>query len=468
MLQSDIDNEISGFTRYAEAWGAEIVPVLSANAVSSGKFTAAALKELEQLLYEQLNACEGRSCDGAYFALHGAMVAEGVDDVEGHLLGIIRSIIGEVPLVISLDLHANVTEKMVSLVDGLAGFRTYPHCDFAETGERSAAMLLSMLESGRRQSVCLRKVPMIVPAENSQTSHGPFAEMWQEAEKGESDGSSRLTSLFPVQPWLDIEEMGCAVVVMHEDKTVAQQEAERLARLFWSKRGQFNMRLYTVDEVLAELSDSKSQSSTAGILPSTAKRPFVISDSSDSPGAGSSGDSNYVLAELLRMKAHQAYDILLTMVDAPAVAEAVTAGLNGWLEVEVGYSLCPEDGAPLKIKGKVAYLGDGRFTLSGGYATGTTAQMGRCAVLQIERLSLLLTERPTFSGDPQMYRSTGLEPANADLVLVKSANQFRADYEAIAERIFILDTPGRSPARLTRLSYTRIPRPCYPFDDFDW
>lgn len=455
ILRARTENELSGFMRAASAEGIEVIPTMAANAVSSGVFTADALEELKETLLRELHSHSGYS--GVYFAMHGAMVADGCDDVEGCLMEMIRGVIGDVPFVVSLDLHANVTAKMASLADGIVGFRTYPHTDFVSTGMRSASLLFSMLRSGRKPAVRMRKIPMIVPAENSQSSHGPFAELWQAAEEGERRGNSRVTSLFPVQPWLDIEEMGCAVVTVHEDGESAEREAERLADLFWQKRHEFQIRLHSVREIV-ELASGRQ----AG------DGPFVISDSADSPGAGSTGDSNFVLRELLSCGAHLSFSILLTIVDAPAVARAAAAGEGRSVEVDVGYSICP-DGEPLRVCGRVRHIGDGRFTLAGGYAKGTEASMGRCVVLELGRLSLLITERPTFSGDPSMYQSVGLEPAYADIVLVKSANQFRADYEAISKHIFLLDTPGRSPADLRKLVFNKLRRPCYPFDDFfDW
>lgn len=455
IFSDQTENELKGFMAEAQKRGAEVLPTISANAVSSGVFRKEALEELKELLRGKLRQHSGY--DGVYFALHGAMVAEGCDDVEGELVELIRREIGSVPFVISLDLHANVTKRMVSGVDALVGFRTYPHTDFVQTGQRAASLLFRMLQSGSKLQVCLRKIPMIVPAENCQSDHGPFAALWREAERGEKSGDSLVTSLFPVQPWLDIDEMGCAVVTVGEDSARAEREAERLSELFWKRRHEFQIKLYSVSDVLALLTEREEGSG-----------PLVASDSSDSPSAGSSGDSNAVLRELLKHGAHLRHRCYLTIVDPPAVERAFAAGEGQVLESAIGYSLSA-DGKPLKVRGTVRRFGDGKFTLQGGYAKGTVADMGRCTVLDIGTISLLVTELPTFSGDPSMYRSVGLEPSEADLVVVKSANQFRAEYEAIASGIFILDTPGRSPANLLKLSFSKLQRPCYPFDDdFDW
>ncbi|AJY75902.1 M81 family metallopeptidase [Paenibacillus beijingensis] len=450
-----IENEVRGGIQAAEDAGVEVVPVLCAYAVSSGKFARHALKELKQLMLSQIRSAE--QYDGVYFAMHGAMVAEGCDDVEGELTEEIRRVIGDLPFVLSLDLHANVTTKMIRHTDAIVGYRTYPHMDFYETGYRAVQLLISVLKEGKKPAMAMVKLPMIVPAENSQSTHGPFAELWKEAFEGEQRGISRVTSLFPVQPWLDIAEMGSSAVVVADEAEKAEREAERLAELFWQKRHDFDIRLYSVQQIV-ELADTYTGE----------EGPIVISDVADSPGAGSTGDSAFVLRQLLDLGVQERLNSLLVITDERAVEQAIQAGVGQNVELTVGHTL-DRSGEPLTIAGKVRRIGDGQFRLNGGHAKNTVANMGRNVVVEIGTLSLLIGERPVFSGDPSMYRTMGLEPERADIVMVKSANQFRADYEAISKRIYILDTPGSSPADITKLSYHHIVRPFYPFDDnFEW
>lgn len=461
ILDNPVENELQGCLRAAKEHQVEVVPTISANAISSGKFSAAAFAELKTLITEKMK--QAGSVDGVYFAMHGAMVAEDCDDVEGELLHIIRRLVGDsVPIVVSLDLHANVTGNIVQSVDGLLGFRTFPHTDFSETGYRSAQLLFSIVRGEVKPHIAFRKLPVIVPAENSQTSYGPFAELWEEAAAGEQRNESLHTSLFPVQPWLDIEEMGASVVVVGLDKQKAEQEAERLAGLFWEKRHAFSVTLHSVDEVIRHTEQKVIKGSP---------EPVIVSDSSDSPSAGSTGDSTVLLRALLQTGAWQRLRCLLMVVDAPASQLAAEAGVGKPVSMRIGYTL--NDAAPYaevaEIKGRVRSTGDGRFTLQGGYAKNTVADMGRYAVVDVGKVSLLISEKPTFSSDPGMYRSVGLEPAEADLVMVKSANQFRQDYNKISQDIFILNTPGCSPADIRRLEYKKLVRPFYPFDDhFDW
>lgn len=300
------------------------------------------------------------------------------------------------------------------------------------------------------------KVPMIVQAENHQTYRGPMAELWSEAVAGERKLGLFDTSLFAVQPWLDVKEMGCSIVTVGENEIEAQSEAERLAGLIWNKREQFEVDLLSVSDVLDIL--NKGQST----------EPIIMSDSADSTGAGSPGDSNYVLRQLLEQGADTKHSALISMVDAHAASLAVAAGIGSTVSLKVGHSISNDMGEPLEIDAVVMYIGDGRFRYGGGFIENLEANMGCSAVVSIGQISLLLMENAVHTGDPAMYRSVGMEPLENDLVLVKSATQFRSAYEVISTEIYILDTPGASTANLKSLSFQHIQRPMYPYDDFGW
>ncbi|TBL69093.1 M81 family metallopeptidase [Paenibacillus thalictri] len=447
------ESELSGFYKAAAEEGVALIPTLYAGAVSAGVIERRSLNQLKLELLEKIGA--NPACDGVLLALHGAWVAEDSDDADGEILEAVQELIGKhIPIVVTLDSHSNITRKMIDNCAALIGYRTFPHADFAETGYRAAKLLFSIIRGEVKLYTGVKKLPMIVPAENQQTYRGPMAELWQEALEGERKGASVATSLFAVQPWLDVEEMGFAAVVIGTDGAQASAEAERLASIAWDKRKEFDVTLYTVRQIIAHI----TAESSAGV-------PFIISDSADSPGAGSPGDSNFVLCRLLEEGADKHLHCLLSIVDGPAARKAAEAGAGAVVKLQVGHTVSPSVGSPIQIEGVVERVGDGKFYFGGGTIAKMEANMGYCAVVKIGTISLLIMEHPTFTGDPAMYRSVGLEPADADLVLVKSANQFRAEYEQISDRIFILDTPGASTANLVSLPFRKVQRPMYPFDD---
>lgn len=456
LRELQIENEVRGSLQALQDHAAAAVPAMCLYAVSGGVFQRDAYAELKQLLIERVQMA-GDDYDGVFFAMHGAMTAEDCDDVTGDLSREIRRMAGSKPFVLSLDLHANVTRDMLRHPDAIVGYRTFPHTDYYDTGYRATELLLDMVRTGDRPVMAHRKIPMIIPAENQQTMYGPFAALWAEAARGEANGASSVTSLFPVQSWLDAAESGASVLVVGNDQEKAEREADRLADLFWQSRHAFDVKLHRVDEIVELARRLQGR-----------EGPIVISDSADSPGAGSTGDSSAVIRQMLECGADRDLQVLLVVTDAPAVEAAIRAGVGHEAELKVGHSLNPQ-GEPVNVRGTVVRIGDGRFRFGGGHAKNTMARMGRCVVLEIGTMRLLIGERSVFSGDPSMYRTMGLEPATADIVMVKSASQFRADYDAISRHIYILDTPGSSPADVTSLKFHKLERPYYPFDDnFDW
>ena len=445
-------SEVGGFIAAAEQAGVTLVPTLRAWSLSAGPLPAPLYRHLEQELLEGIRAA--LPVDGVLLALHGAMVAEGLPSADGDLLAAVRRLIGpDVPIAASLDLHANLTTQMVANADILAGYRTYPHIDHAGTGRRAANLLFAMLRGDIRPSMALAKVPMIVPAENMQTQHGPMARLFAAAGAIEQSGNALSTSLFPVQPWLDVPEPGfAALVITDNNPQAAQAEAERLAQLAWQLRDDFFIPKLGVAEAV-----QYALRAPAG--------PVILADLGDATGGGATGDSAAVLAELLPHAGETT--ALLTLVDAPAVAKACELGPGANIEVQVGGSLDPRFYHPVTIQGRVRALTDGRYTFKGPTYTGLEIECGRTAVIQQGGIRVVVTEHPAWAVDPSFYRSVGQEPAEMKIVAVKSPNQFRAGYTGMAAEIVLVNSPGPCSADLPSLPYSHTQRPLFPLDRFD-
>lgn len=452
-----VQSEIAGFYRAAkEERDMELVPAFFTHALASGTVPSDTYEMLKGTLLKTIS--EAGPVDGILLALHGAMVAENCDDAEGELLSEIRSIVGnELPIVSTFDFHANITKRIVGGVNALVAYQTFPHTDHAETGYKAAKLLFAIVRREVIPALSFIKLPMIVQAENSQTTSGPMERLMREARLGESRGDAIVTSLFPVQPWLDIEEMGCSVVVVAETQEKAEQECRRLANLFWQERYHFEVRLHTVEEMV-QLATSRQP----------AVQPILISDSADSSGAGATGDSNEVLRELLRLGAADKLNALLAIVDPEVVGLAIQTGVGQSLQCRIGRKLDPAFGEPLPIEAYVKRIGDGKYMFGKGFYTNMPADMGRCVVLQIGKLSILVMEKTSYTIAPEMYLSMGLDPKDADLVLVKSASQFKACFADISREAYYLKTTGSSTPDLKSLKFTKLPVPFYPFNDLEW
>lgn len=440
--------ETAGFIEVAAHLTVELIPTLTAWASSGGPMRHDEFRWLADQLLDRTR--EAGRVDGVLLALHGAWLSDREPDADGWILKRVREIVGpEVPLVATLDLHANVTQRMAVAADALVGFRTYPHVDMCETGQRAAELLVGLLRRGRRARTYVCKVPMLAPPENAQTDEGPLAEVVAEARALETSGRALSSSIFPVQPWLDVPELGCAAVVVAEHN--AQAEADRLGRLLWQRRRAFRVPLVAPDEAVARAL-------------SAPKGPVLLVDSADGTSSGATGDSTALLGALVR--ARPARTALVMVVD-PEAARGGAAADGREVTMEVGGKLDPARHRPVRVAGRARRV-SARVVFGAGVGDGLASDLGAAAVLESGHLRVLVMERPVPCYDPALYRAAGLEPAEAQAVVVKSPNNFRWTYRGIARDWIYVDAPGASTPRLESLTYRRAPRPLYPFEDWDW
>jgi microcystin degradation protein MlrC len=441
--------EMGGFIDILCASGAEIRPVCAAWAITANRLVRADFERLAEGFEKNLR----RAKPGALLlAMHGAQTAEGEDDVEGYILGRARAVLGpDVPIVMTLDLHANVTRRMATLANAIVGYHTYPHVDMFEVGQKAARLMLRVLSGEVKPCMVLRKLPLIIQAEKSQSSSGPMHAMIATAQKWERSGQAEAVSIFPVQPWMDIDEMGCAVVaVTNGNERTARKQADTLARRLWDEKALYEAELTPAPEAIA-----RALAIDGG--------PVVLSESSDSTGSGSPGDSTGVLKHLLRAPLTGPAAIFL--VDPAAVAQAIASGIGTTVSMAIGGAFDKKHSKPVKVKGVVKLISDGRWVARArGYNTGITTCMGRAVVLEVGLVLILIAERSAMTVDPELFRSHGIDPVHCKIVVVKSPNGFRAAYAPIAREMIVVDTPGVSSANLRTLPFRRVPRPIYPLD----
>ena len=441
--------EMGGFLEVLGAERVEVLPLCAGWAITANRLIRADYLRLARELEKRLRRA---NAGGLLLALHGAQTAEGEDDVAGDLLERCRRVLGaERPIVATLDLHANITRRMVEQADALVGYHTYPHVDMYETGQKAARLLLRMLRGEVRPAMALCKLPLILNAENAQTHRGPMRRLMRAAQALERSGQAEAVSIFPVQPWMDIAEMGSAVVaVTNANPAAAERQAERAGRRLWNMREEFAVELVPVPEALARALQVKGG-------------PVVLAESSDSTGSGSPGDSTGVLKHLLKAKLTGPAAIFL--VDPAAVATAISQGIGATVTMKIGAAFDRLHSRPVRVTGRVKLISDGRWIARArGYNTGIVTEMGRAVVLEVGRVLILMAERPAMTVDPELFRSHGIEPRHCQIVVVKSPNGFRAAYEPMAKAIFLVDTPGVSTADLKKLEWRRVPRPIYPLD----
>lgn len=436
-----------------------LVPLLRAMQRSS---TGPILREVHEGLRDDMiarlrAAHEQKPLDGVFLAMHGAMCATGYDDATGDVIQHARAVVGpEVPIVVTLDLHTNLTALMATASDALFGYHTFPHIDLYETGERAMRLLLDAIEKRIKPVNVIRKLPMIVPAENAQTKRGVLRDLHEIARGHTARPGIRDICFLPMQPWLDLPDAGCGLVVVADEGSRADAEkiADALADMWWSRRDEHNVELAPTDEIIAEALASE-------------RKPWVLSDSADAPSSGAPGDSTVTLAALLRAKPQK--DCFTNIVDAGAVARMLEAGVGAEVTLTLGASSGTPLYAPITVSGKVRLISDGDFTHKALGLQGQVMRRGRTCVLQIGRVFVVVMELAVLQWDRELYRSLGLDPSEAQIVIVKSPAGFRDDYEPIAAEVRVLDAPGVCTPKLRSLPYVRIRRPMHPFDEMtDW
>ncbi len=377
-------------------------------------------------------------------------------DVEGAVLAAVRQLIGDrVPLVATLDLHANVTAGMVAAADALVLYHTAPHIDVFDTGVRGVRVLRRILVDGARPVTAFQKVPMVVPAERANTenpasvSHA-FKQRLQELERQPPVLAAGLAT---VQPWLDVPELGTAVVVVTDgDADLAAAACGEVAAEVWRRRRDYLPELVPVEDAVRQ-----AHQEAGGLV--------VLSDSADATTSGAPGDSTWVLGELLK------YDwprpALVTLVSPEVVEEARRAGVGADLTATLGGVRDRHFARPLTLTARVAGLFDARFVISGHLARNLPIDMGPSAVLRRGDVHIVVTSRSGPHFAPELFRAAGLDPIAASVLVAKSPCGFRAAYQQHAKRIILVRAPGCAPSDFWRYDYQHIPRPLWPWDQID-
>ena len=442
--------EVPGFLATLRAAGATPVPLLAGYAMASGTVTREAFDCLVGEIEERLRGAG--AVDGLLLALHGALVVEDQPDGDGEIIARLRRLLPpEVPIGVSLDLHGHITPLMLQQNVFHVGYREYPHIDMFETGERTARLLLDTLAGRRRPAMALAKRPMIVSAVCARTTDGPLRPVVEEARRLEAAGEVLHASLFPVQPWIDVPDLGFAALVCADDAEQAHRAAEHLADMAWQRRHQFEPELMTLVDAI------RTGLGSEGVT--------VVSDAGDAPTGGSAADSAAVLKGLLAAGADRADRLsYLTLCDPAAVQKATAAGPGKTVDLAVGHAFSTADGSPVTITGIVRLVSDGEYRLVDGGANGLVIKMGPCAVIALGAIRLLLRSAPSMEWDTGMYLSQGLDPRQAALVFVKSPSHFRVAFGPLARRILVADTPGPTAANMRRIPFTKVTRPLFPLD----
>jgi microcystin degradation protein MlrC len=423
-----INLPIAGFIEGMRGSRHELVPTAWAASSPSAHVTEEAFEHIAGMIVDAIRSAG--PLDAVYLDLHGAMVTEHLDDGEGELLARVRAVVGDaIPVVASLDLHANVTRRMLEHADILIAYRTYPHVDMAETGARVAHFLRQRLNGLPRPKVAAQRVPFLIPLQAQSTMQEPNAGIYAELAKLQRDGIAAL-SFTPGFPAADFPECGPAVFAYSDDPARAQQTAKRVRAIVEEAEGDYDQPVFEPDECVRR----------AMQIAGRAARPVVIADTQDNPGAGGDSDTTGMLRALVANHAQRAGLGLINDPDAAKAAHA--AGEGAQIEIALGgKSRIPGD-APFRAVFTVEKLSEGRFTCTGPFYRGAKMNLGPCARLRVGGVQVVVAcEKPQLA-DQEMYRFIGIEPTVQAILVNKSSVHFRADFAPIAETILVAKAPG--------------------------
>jgi len=432
----------AGFVEESQRLGWRPVPLCWCSAQPSGRVTRDAYERVSALLLERLAAAG--SLDGVYLDLHGAMVAEHVDDADGELLARVRRCVGpEVPIVASLDFHANVSPRMVITADALVGYRTYPHVDMAETGVRAAVVLRELLLRPRPARAHVR-VPFLIPLTSQCTLVEPMRSLMEEVVRPDPAGAGWL-ELFPGFPAADVEECGPSVVAYGGEAGSVQRSAAALCQAVEARESGFGLDLVGIDEAVVL---ARQHAARPG-------GPLILADTQDNPGAGGNADTTSLLKALVA--AGVPGTLAGVFWDPDAAERAHAAGEGAVLELALGARTQFPGETPLVTRYRVERLGDGRFTGTGPFYRGGRFELGPMALLSVGAVRIVVASRKQQAADRAMFRHVGAEPDDATVLALKSSVHFRADFGPRARRVVLVEAPGPNTADPARLPFTRLP-----------
>jgi len=437
-----INTSIAGALSVLCDTGATLLPLPWASTTPAGYVTRDTFERITAMILEDLK--EALPLDGIYLSLHGAMVAEHVEDAEGELLARIRAVVGsDLPIVASLDLHSNTTPLMFAATDGLVGYCTYPHVDMAEAGNKAARLLLQILHRGRKPHKAYLQQPYLIPLTWQCTTIEPSKSIYIEAATLVDDVvvSASFTPGFPAA---DIYDCGPAVFAYGWNEAAVDHVVARMHSLVLEAEPRYAGRLWAPRDAVNE----------AMRRTITDPRPVLLADTQDNPGVGGSSDTIGLLAALLDCHVERA--VLGVIHDADAAMAAHNAGVGSTIAIGLGAKSRAWGEQPLVRPWRVERLGDGNMVCQGPMLKGWPLALGPTVKLSHDGVSVVVTTRKFQPMDEEPFRHVGIDCREQRIVALKSSVHFRAAFEGMAQDVFVVESPGAMIVDPASLPFTRL------------
>ncbi len=447
------NHSLGGTIDGSRAHGVELVPTFFAHATASGPVDADTFERFAAEITKGI--ADTLPADGVVLNLHGAMVAKGVPDGELEILRRVRAVTGpDLPIAVTLDLHANTSEDLIGLATIIVGYDTYPHVDINERAQEAVGLLVRTIRGEISPTTGFSSPPLMPVPQAMNTSVHPFKTLFDRVFALEGDGSALSITLAGGFAYADTPAAGLSVIAITDgDQGAADRIARDIAGEAWNLRHDMVITNVPVPEAVAQ----------AIAWP---EGPVVLVDVGDNIGGGTPGDGTVILAELLRQGAEKA---VVVIADPVSVQEAMRAGIGAAVSLTVGAHADRLHGDPLPITGTVRLLSDGKWVHEGPENAGVPVNSGPTAVIDVAGNSVVLTSIKIAPGDLQQLKSVGIDPEKQHILVVKAAIRWRGGYLPITKHHIDVDTPGLGSVNLANFTFHDIRRPIFPLDlDAEW
>jgi microcystin degradation protein MlrC len=440
---------IGAYLKLAREVGAEVVTPVAAEAMPSGPVSAEAYELMASAILDAVR----RGCDAAMLDLHGAMVAERAPDGEGTLLERIRAVAPDLPIAVTCDLHANLTDRMVRNCTALIGYKTYPHVDMHIVGEQVGRILLRAMRGEVRPVMSWARRPLLAQTLRMGTDDEPMRTLIGMAREEERRGLLAAT-VFGGFPLADFADAGMAAICIADgDAAAARGAAERVMDAAWQRRDDFLYRHEPLEQAVA-----RAKTLTEG--------PVLLLDHADNVGSGGTQDVMTVLREVMRQDLE---DVAVAAIfDPEAVRKMAAAGVGATVTLALGghtdMPAIDRRGEPLTVTGRVRTLSDGEWIVRGPMYTGVRVSMGPSAVLDTGKAEIVIVSRHHEPWDQGVFTSLGIDPKTKRYLLLKSRIHYRAGFAPLARATITLDGDGVTTSENDRLRFERVRRPIFPLD----
>ncbi|MDQ0341167.1 microcystin degradation protein MlrC [Caldalkalibacillus uzonensis] len=449
-LHEGVKDYLGGMIDEGRELGLALIPTLSVVAQPSGIIAGETWLKIKERLIDHLKRIG--HLDAICLALHGAGVSEQSSDIEGDLLSSIRSTFGqEIPVVATLDLHANMTDQMVDQADLLLGVHLYPHSDEYDRGREAIRRLIDIAKGKIKPCMHLTKIPILIPT--STTLFGPAKHINDQCMGWEGEQGIIDCTFFHGFPYSDTPYTGASVLATSDgDDELARLASSQVAQKIWESRGEFQVSHFSPSEGL-----NRALQESNG--------PVIINETSDNPGAGAPGDGTFLLAEML---SKDVPNTCFCHICDPEVANvAHQAGVGAFINVSLGGKTDHLHGSSLPIRAYVKCLTDGQFIQTSPMEEGLKVDLGKSVRLLIGNVDVIVTSLKSQLLDDELLKLHGIDMKRYNVIGIKSSQHFRGFFENKVTKIITVDSLGLSTFNFSKFSYRNICRPVYPLDKIE-